>query len=27
VIKVLAGGCTDLDQREVFILVPPRPPQ
>ena len=25
-IKVLAGGCTDLDQREVIILVPPRPP-
>jgi hypothetical protein len=26
-IKVLAGGCTDLDQRDVFVLVPPRPPQ
>jgi hypothetical protein len=25
VIKVLAGSCTDLDQREVFILVPPTP--
>jgi len=25
VIKVLAGECTDLDQREVFILVPPAP--
>jgi len=25
VIRVLAGGCTDLDQREVFILVPPDP--
>ncbi|HEY3353804.1 MAG TPA: hypothetical protein VGQ83_11190 [Polyangia bacterium] len=25
VIKVTAGGCTDLDQREVFILVPPKP--
>ncbi len=25
-IKILAGGCTDLDQREVIILVPPRPP-
>jgi len=25
VIKVLAGGCTDLDQREVLILVPPKP--
>jgi hypothetical protein len=24
VIKVLAGGCTDLDQREVLILVPPK---
>ena len=24
-IKVLAGSCTDLDQREVFILVPPAP--
>lgn len=24
-IRVLAGGCTDLDQREVFILVPPAP--
>jgi hypothetical protein len=23
-IKVLAGGCTDLDQREVLILVPPK---
>ncbi len=23
VIRVRAGGCTDLDQREVFILVPP----
>lgn len=25
VIRVLAGGCTDLDQREVLILVPPTP--
>jgi hypothetical protein len=25
VIRVLAGGCTDLDQRTVFILVPPNP--
>lgn len=25
VIRVLAGGCTDLDQRDVFILVPPNP--
>jgi hypothetical protein len=25
VIKVEAGGCTDLDSREVFILVPPKP--
>ncbi len=25
-IKVLAGGCADLDQREVIILVPPRAP-
>lgn len=25
VIRVLAGGCTDLDQREVIILVPPQP--
>lgn len=24
-IKVLAGGCTDLDEREVLILVPPEP--
>lgn len=24
-IKVLAGGCTDLDAREVLILVPPNP--
>jgi len=24
-IRVLAGGCTDLDQREVLILVPPTP--
>lgn len=24
VIKVTAGGCTDLDQREVLILVPPK---
>ncbi len=24
-IRVLAGGCTDLDEREVFILVPPNP--
>lgn len=24
-IRVLAGGCTELDQREVFILVPPAP--
>lgn len=23
-IKVLAGGCTDLDEREVLILVPPK---
>lgn len=25
VIRVVAGGCTELDQREVFILVPPNP--
>lgn len=25
VIRVLAGGCTALDQRDVFILVPPIP--
>jgi len=25
VIRVLAGGCTPLDQREVLILVPPAP--
>ena len=25
VIKVRAGGCTDLDQREVLILIPPSP--
>ncbi len=25
VIRVLAGGCTPLDEREVFILVPPNP--
>lgn len=25
-IKVLAGGCADLDQREVIILVPPKAP-
>lgn len=25
-IKVLAGGCTDLDEREVIILVPPTAP-
>ena len=25
VIRVLAGGCTPLDEREVFILVPPEP--
>jgi hypothetical protein len=25
-IKILAGGCADLDQREVIILVPPKPP-
>lgn len=25
VIRVVAGGCTDLDQREVLILVPPAP--
>lgn len=25
-IKVLAGGCTDLDEREVIILVPPKAP-
>ncbi len=24
-IRVLAGGCTDLDQRDVLILVPPNP--
>jgi len=24
-IRVLAGGCTELDEREVFILVPPLP--
>ncbi len=24
-IRVLAGGCTDLDQREAFVLVPPAP--
>ncbi len=24
-VKVLAGGCTDLDAREVLILVPPNP--
>lgn len=24
-IKILAGGCTALDEREVFILVPPTP--
>ncbi len=24
-IRVLAGGCTDLDEREVLILVPPTP--
>jgi hypothetical protein len=24
VIRVTAGGCTDLDEREVFILVPPQ---
>ena len=24
-IRVLAGGCTDLDERDVFILVPPDP--
>ncbi len=24
-IRVLAGGCTDLDEREVLILVPPDP--
>ena len=24
VIKVLAGGCTELDEREVLILVPPK---
>jgi hypothetical protein len=24
-IRVVAGGCTDLDQREVLILVPPNP--
>jgi hypothetical protein len=24
-VKVLAGGCTDLDTREVLILVPPNP--
>jgi hypothetical protein len=24
-LRVLAGGCTDLDQREVLILVPPTP--
>jgi hypothetical protein len=26
-IRVLAGGCTELDDREVFILVPPAPLQ
>jgi len=25
VVRVLAGGCTPLDQREVLILVPPNP--
>lgn len=25
-IKILAGGCADLDRREVIILVPPSPP-
>ena len=25
-IKVLAGGCADLDEREVIILVPPKAP-
>jgi hypothetical protein len=25
-IKILAGGCTDLDQRDVVILVPPSAP-
>jgi len=25
-IKILAGGCTDLDEREVIILVPPNAP-
>lgn len=25
-IKVLAGGCADLDQRDVIILIPPKPP-
>jgi len=25
-IKVLAGGCADLDEREVIILVLPRAP-
>ncbi len=25
-IKILAGGCADLDQREVIILVPPKAP-
>lgn len=24
-LRVLAGGCTDLDQREVLVLVPPTP--
>jgi len=24
-IRVLAGGCTDLDAREVLILIPPTP--
>lgn len=25
-IKILAGGCTDLDQRDVIILIPPAAP-
>jgi hypothetical protein len=25
-IKVLAGGCADLDEREVIILIPPAAP-
>ena len=25
-IRILAGGCTDLDQRDVIILIPPSAP-